>query len=85
MQKWKQMTKAQEMEERIRQSLEHLDVGQSAVMPWGETVTLLAGGVTKHLIPLTTSQAEKVRALVHADASPPSLLMSLLKKVLRIS
>lgn len=57
-------TKTQAMEFAINNRLASAVVGETVEMPWGERVTLLDGGETSHIIPLTRSQAEKVRAIV---------------------
>lgn len=63
-----ELTTAQKRELLIIRRLETLGVGESVWMPWGEKVTLMPDGATRHLIELTEEQAVKVRELVADDA-----------------
>lgn len=71
-------TRAQEMELEILNALEECNVGDTVTMPWGEQVTLEAGGATSHLIPLrTTAEAAVVRNIIHGNLKAPPIPMRL--------
>lgn len=65
------------VDEEIAKLLEDLQPGETATTSWGEEITLLEGGETRHLIPLEDlDQAVLVRNLILAERAVTPQLMT---------
>lgn len=65
------------VDEEISKLLEDLQLGETATTSWGEEITLLEDGETRHMIPLhDMTQTALVRNLIVAERLLPKQLMT---------